>query len=389
MFLKLMGTLPRLIYAQDDEGLYVNQFIGSRATLDVGRLRVNLRQVTAYPWGETATLDVDPEQPAEFTLRIRIPSWCSGQMGLTVNSQPVRGLTPDHGYLPVRRTWNPGDVVELSLPMPVLRVGADPRVKADVGRVALRRGPLIYAFEAIDNGGHLGDLVIGPEARFEAEPRPELLGGVTVLRGTAAVVGLTGDTTPIPVMAIPYFANANRPNAGPMMVWMADSVETATRPTIAGLATPSASHVNPSESLAALNDRREPSASDDGSIPRFTWWDHRGSAEWVQLDFDRPRTVAATDVYWWDERRIGAQCRVPQSWRLLSRTSDGWRPVAGASDFGTAMDGFNQVTFDPVETKALRIEVSLQDGWSGGILEWRVESGSLAAPGGATSAPRP
>jgi hypothetical protein len=64
---------------------------------------------------------------------------------------------------------------------------------------------------------------------------------------------------------------------------------------------------------------------------------------------------------------------VPQSWRLLYQSGDAWKPVTGASNYGVEMDRFNRVAFDPVETKALRIEVQLQSGWSGGILEWRVE----------------
>ena len=79
------------------------------------------------------------------------------------------------------------------------------------------------------------------------------------------------------------------------------------------------------------------------------------------------------EVYWWDERRIKANCRVPQSWRLLYKDGAEWRPVSGASEYGSQMDRFNRVTFDAVETRALRLEVQLQPGWSGGILEWRVE----------------
>jgi hypothetical protein len=125
--------------------------------------------------------------------------------------------------------------------------------------------------------------------------------------------------------------------------------------------------------VAALNDQVEPSASDDAKIPRFTWWDHRGTAEWVQYDFAGPTRVRAVEVYWWDERRINAHCRVPQTWRLLYRDGQEWRPVRGASAYGTEMDRFNRVTFEPVTTTALRLEVQLQPGWSGGILEWRVE----------------
>ena len=60
----------------------------------------------------------------------------------------------------------------------------------------------------------------------------------------------------------------------------------------------------------ALNDGRVPTSSDDQSIPRFTWWDHRGTAEWAQYTFERPQRLSAVSVYWWDERRIGRP-----SWR--------------------------------------------------------------------------
>jgi uncharacterized protein len=93
----------------------------------------------------------------------------------------------------------------------------------------------------------------------------------------------------------------------------------------------------------------------------------------VQYDFERAGKVSAVEVYWWDERRIGAHRRVPQSWQLLYQEGGAWRPVPGASAYRNELDRFNRVIFDALETKALRIEVQLQPGWSGGILEWRVE----------------
>ncbi len=172
--------------------------------------------------------------------------------------------------------------------------------------------------------------------------------------------------------AIPYFANSNR-EPGAMMVWMAETrnkAEPTVPPTPAGLATPSASHCWRNDTVSALNDQIEPAASDDTRIPRFTWWEHRGTKEWVQYDFDRTERISEVKVYWWDERRIQAQCRVPQSWRLLYQSGHEWKPVTGATACTTEIDRFNRVTFDPVETKGVRLEVQLQPGWSGGILEW-------------------
>jgi hypothetical protein len=138
----------------------------------------------------------------------------------------------------------------------------------------------------------------------------------------------------------------------------------------AGEAKASASHVWEHDTVDALNDGLEPSNSGDQSIARFTWWDHRGTKEWVQYDFKKAKRVSAVEVYWFDD---SGGCRLPKSWRLLYRQGNDWRPVANPSEYGIAKDRFNRVKFTPIEARALRLEVQLQDGVSGGILEWKVE----------------
>jgi hypothetical protein len=282
------------------------------------------------------------------------------------------------GYARLHRQWKAGDMVELAMDMPVRRVKAHPKVEADLDRVALMRGPIVYCVEGCDHGGHVRNLLVPPQPQFAAEHRADLLGGVTVVRGSVRALYRTQDggveQRPAELVAVPYAVNANR---GPteMLVWLPETPARAQPlpvPTIASRARPSASHCCPTDGLNALNDQIEPAASDDTQIPRFTWWDHRGTKEWVQYDFDEPQTVSAIEVYWWDERRIKAHCRVPQSWQLLYKAGDQWKPVAGASEYGGKMDQFNRVTFTPVRTAALRIEVQLQADWSGGILEWKV-----------------
>lgn len=88
----------------------------------------------------------------------------------------------------------------------------------------------------------------------------------------------------------------------------------------------------------------EPANSDDHSIPQFTWWPHKGTTEWVQYDFKTSRPIAAVEVYWFDDTGHG-KCRVPQSWRLLYKAGDVWRPVAGATESGLKRDAFNRVKF--------------------------------------------
>jgi uncharacterized protein len=365
----------------------VNLFVGSRANLTVNGASLGLRQTTRYPWDGTVKMVVEPERKTEFTLNVRLPAWCASPQ-LRLNGKTLSNLAPTRGYASIRRTWRHGDRIELMLPMPVERLKAHPKVDADIERVALQRGPLVYCLEAVDNHGHVRNLAIPPGAPLRAAHRPTLLGGVTVIEGAAVAVHravwpeelyLSSSNVPgisnATFVAIPYFANANR-NPGEMEVWIAETTERAqalSSPTFASAAQPTASHCFANDTVSALNDQIEPGNSDDTKVPRFTWWDHRGTKEWVQYDFKQTTRVSAVEVYWWDERRINAHCRVPHSWRVLYRADGEWKPVTGASFPGTAMDCFNRITFDPIQTKALRLEVQLQAEWSGGILEWRVQ----------------
>jgi hypothetical protein len=137
-----------------------------------------------------------------------------------------------------------------------------------------------------------------------------------------------------------------------------------------------ASHVNPTDTLETLMDGDVPKSSKDRAIRRMTWWDHRGSTEWVSYQTARPRTLTGAEVYWFDDTGIGA-CRVPVQWRLLWRDGDGWKPVKllPGESYQTALDQFNKVSFEPVTARELRLEVKLKPDFSGGILKWRVTEG--------------
>jgi len=119
-----------------------------------------------------------------------------------------------------------------------------------------------------------------------------------------------------------------------------------------------------------LSDNIVPSRSNDETIPRFTWWDQKGSTEWVEFDYNTAKQLSTSSVYWFDDTGKG-ECRVPQSWRVLYQDGDEWKPVAASGDYGTRSDDWNSVSFAPVTTTAIRIEVQLQPKFSGGILEWR------------------
>jgi DUF1680 family protein len=231
---RTLAQLPGMIYAQTDRDLYVGLFIGSRATMELGGRRVKLAQDTNYPWDGTVTLRVDPDRPADFTLRVRIPGWARNQAApsdlytfadtngeapaLRVNGTPVP-IEIEKGFARVHRIWLRGDVVQLTLPMPVRRVLANPGVQEDRSKAAIQRGPLIYCVEGIDQGGRAHSVRVPLDARLTASYRGDLLGGITVINGQADTIGEDGARQPRALNAIPYYAWANRGKSD-MAVWL-------------------------------------------------------------------------------------------------------------------------------------------------------------------------
>lgn len=395
---RFVPSVPGFIYAHDGRSIDVNLFIASDASIKLGSGEVRLRQETRYPWDGTIAIHVDPVRTAEFDLHIRIPQWVRSNgrpipsdlyslagdassseqsWSIHINGKLVQASADDRGYARISRTWQKGDVLEINLPMPVRLVRAHEKVVANRDRIAITRGPIVYCVEAVDNGGHVRNLWLSKDAEFNSIEDPKLLGGVVRIQTTAMKRqrNESGDIIeePVRLTAIPYYGWDNR-EAGEMAVWLptkADLAQIVPPPTIASRAKASTSHCYSTDSVAAVNDQAEPSSSGDHSIPRLTWWNHRGTNEWVRYDFAAPQRVSSVEVYWFDDTGRG-QCRVPQSWRLLYRDGDQWKPVKASAEFGVQADTFNRVTVDPVKTNGLRLEVQLQPGFSGGILEWRV-----------------
>jgi hypothetical protein len=134
-----------------------------------------------------------------------------------------------------------------------------------------------------------------------------------------------------------------------------------------------ASHCFGGDAVEAVGDGMDPKDSGDHSIPRLTFWDHRGGTEWVEYAFKEPKRVSATEVYWFDDTGKG-QCRLPKAWRLLYQNEAGqWQPVPGFLSGPVARDRWNTAAFPAVAAKALRLEIELQPGFSGGVLEWKVK----------------
>ena len=208
--IRVLPSLPGYVYAQDGKQIFVNLYIAGTGGVPLDDATVTLQQETRYPWDGEVKLTVEPQRSAEFGINLRIPAWCDDAK-VSVNGKAVEELDLRKGYARIARSWKPGDTIELNMPMEVKRIEAHPRVKADVGRVAVQLGPVVYCFEAVDNGGQIETIVLPRDPKFTVESRPDLLGGVTVIKGIAQ------DGRPI--LAVPYYAWDHR-EPGAMAVWV-------------------------------------------------------------------------------------------------------------------------------------------------------------------------
>jgi len=225
---RLLASLGDYAYAQTADGLAVHLYAGGEVRFMAGTVPVCLQVKTEYPWQERVELSLRSEQPAEFTLALRLPGWCRAPQ-LRVNGSHVK-IEPVRGYAPLRRKWLPGDVVTLDLPMPVERIYPDVRVAAAAGQVALQRGPVVYCVEEADNGPQLAALSLPRASELVARPAPELLGGCVVIEGMARRT-LPGEKLyssepaaqrAVPLRAVPYALWANR-GEGEMRVWLRET----------------------------------------------------------------------------------------------------------------------------------------------------------------------
>jgi len=227
---RLLASLGQYLYSTGDDGLAVHLYAQgeARAELPDGS-PLTLRVQTRYPWEGQVQLIVGLEGPADFALRLRVPGWCR-EYSLRLNGQGMQHSL-EKGYAVARRTWQPGDSVELEFPMPVERIEAHPAVAQDLGRVALQRGPLVYCLERADHPLDVRQIALPDDATFQARFDPSLLGGVVVIESQGLAPEPSSwegklyrpcEASPsrnVPLRAIPYPTWDNR-QPGEMAVWL-------------------------------------------------------------------------------------------------------------------------------------------------------------------------
>jgi uncharacterized protein len=249
-------------------------------------------------------------------------------------------------------------------------------VEANNGRVALQRGPIVYAAEWPDFEDHsVLDIILEEGANLHAEFAPELLGGQMLIHGLAQGSERTTEGEirlfDKPFTAIPYYAWAHR-GQGEMVVWFAENVDSARPKPAKTLATQSqvgASHET--NALQSIRNQILPEHSNDRNAAYYHWWPRRNQVEYLVYQWDSPVTVSSSEVYWFDDGPSGG-CRIPAAWRILYLVGDEWVPVENLASYEVHKDRLNEVHFHPVTSTALKLEVTLPEDYSSGLYEWAV-----------------
>lgn len=396
--------------ATADNGLAAVFYSASEVRAKVGDgTEVRITEKTKYPFEQEVEFVVSTPKAVKFPLYLRIPGWCKIPL-VVINGKAKGRVAKPLSYLVVDREWSDGDTVGLALPMEI-EVKTWTRNKDSV---SVSRGPLTYSLKIGENYVREGGtdewpawevypttawnygLVLDendPAGSFEVVKKawpednaPFEVNAVPIqLRAKAKRIvnwqddhlGMVGKIQQSPVKSdepvetvtlVPMGAARLRISAFPVIGEGEDAREWEKAPLPFG---GMASHCFGSDTVEAISDGQVPKNSNDGSIPRLTWWPHLGSKEWVQYDLKGKKKVTSVEVYWFDDTGVGG-CRVPESWKVLYKDGDEFKEVANASGYGTEKDKFNKATFDAVETEMLRIEVKLGADVSGGILEVKV-----------------
>lgn len=370
--LRTIASVGGYAYAERGSDVFVNLYLPGTANLPMGKLSVK----GDYPWDGKLSIEVSPKSKQTFALRLRIPGWAHS-FSAKVNGKPLPAKT-ENGYLVVDRAWSAADRVELDLPMPVERIAAHPMVKDDLNRLAVRRGPLVYCMEGVDQAVPLGEVVVPRDAILKPNYRKDVLGGIVTLDGIGqraaeadwdkTLYRPAPTATPVAVRLIPYAFWDNR-KASPMELWLPTVPPPAPTGGLGAKATVEMSHVSAWAQPEGIHDGIEPKSSGEQPAQNAHFWPRKGGEEWIVYRWKKPVRAAGARVYWFDDTGRG-ECRVPKAWRIEAFGADGWKPIE--AKYPVEIDRWTEVRFPTVETTALRLVVQQQEGWASGVHEWKV-----------------
>ena len=388
---RVINHVGGYMYAVEDDTVYALLYSGNEVTVPVADTELTLRQQTAYPYEGAIRIETDLLYPAQFAIKLRIPTWALGEQfvpgklysytektapkwTLKVNGEVVRAEVIK-GFVEINRTWAAGDVIELDLPMDLRFSTCDDKVVDNRDRVSLTRGPLVMCAEEADNGGAVQRFYIPELPSSErctlAHIEDGILEGSPIVTVPAAEI-VDGESRSAELKFIPYLSWNNRGNAT-MIVWLPNAIEGAQAqlsrvyfdPAKYGTITASSCAAN--GVVDAVKDGRRPASSADTTLDA---WISSGDSEkeWIQMVFDQPQTIERLGLFWVSCDQV----EIPADWRMEYLLDGNWHPFEKyiTDVYGVSKDRFN--TIHPaaeLTCEGLRINIEAQAGKSVGLFD--------------------
>ena len=223
---RFVPTIAGYIYAQHQNALFINLYIGSSLETKISGRTVKLTMKTDYPMNEQIYINIEPDMAAKFPIKLRIPGWSqnkplpsdlysyidnnNSKAAILINGRNV-DYSIENGFAVIDRLWNKDDSIEITIPMPIRRVLSHQKVLDNRQKVALQRGPIVYCAEWVDNEIPITDITLPDDAVLRTEYRKDLLNGINVISGDLS--------ENCKFTAIPYYTWAHR-GKGQMAVWL-------------------------------------------------------------------------------------------------------------------------------------------------------------------------
>ena len=227
---RLITSLDRYLYTVDGDTIYAHQFIANTTQFDGGLVIEQTQAGEEYPWSGDITFQISNPNGLRKTVAVRIPQW-SGNYTLQVNGETV-DLPVIDGFVHIDASAR-STQIHLTLDMSVRRLRASLNVRADIGKLAVARGPIVFCMEQCDNEGPLWLDGMAVDASVEERYDAGLLEGVEVLSVSGRRLEpqregqYYASDEPLAerdetLTMIPYYAWCNRAE-GQMQVWTRES----------------------------------------------------------------------------------------------------------------------------------------------------------------------
>lgn len=226
---RTLTSLGNYVASNSKDAFYLNLFISHNAQVTLGSTEVEFELKSTFIQDGRSVLSVRSAKPAEFEVNIRIPQYVNGY-SIKVDGVDVNSVCIEKGYAKLRRVWGKESKIDVFFDIQAELIAAHPEVRADAGKVAIVKGPLVYCLEEADNGKNLASVFVRQDAQLEECFDQKLFGDITTIKCKGEKIIGSGwgselykrakiETKPVDLIAIPYFLWGNR-GENEMIVWL-------------------------------------------------------------------------------------------------------------------------------------------------------------------------